>query len=57
MKEDGGILYTHREELKSGRHSLGGVWERMEKKAKEEQKYSHMKDCPLIADYSAVTHS
>lgn len=57
MKEDGGILYTHREELKSGRHSLGGVWERMEKKAKEEPKYSHMKDCPLIADYSAVTHS
>lgn len=52
----GGGLHTQRGELKSGRHSLGEVWERMEKKAKDEQKYSHMKDCPLIADYSAVTH-
>lgn len=24
--------------------------------SKDEQKYSHMKDCPLIADYRAVTH-
>lgn len=28
----------------------------MEKKAKQEQKYSHMKDRPLIADYHSVSY-
>lgn len=50
-------VYAHREESLRVGDTAWEEFERTEKKAKEEQKYSHMKDCPLIADYSSVSHS